>query len=156
MSNLLSLETRRFVPASPERVFAAWTDPHELEKWWGPANVRCISAEIDLRVGGQYRIANEFPDKAVIWIHGVYQQIDRPHLLVFTWQVGADSSSMEIVMVRMTAQDRGTEVFVKHELIASSAMREQHLQGWQGCLDGLSNFLATGGRPLPSGIRLAD
>jgi len=146
LSNPLSLATRRFVPASPERVFAAWTDPKEVEKWWGPANVRCISAEIDLRVGGQYRIANELPDKAVIWIEGVYERIERPNLLVFTWRVGAESSPTEIVTIRMTAQDRGTEVVVMHERIESPAMGNQHLQGWEGCLDGLVDFLATDGR----------
>lgn len=137
MSNPHSLETRRFVPASPERVFDAWTRPDELEKWWGPAHVRCISAEIDLRVGGQYRIGNELPDKAVIWIEGVYERIERPNLLVFTWNVGGDSSPTEIVTVRLTAMDRGTEVVVTHEHIESSALRDQHLQGWEGCLDGL-------------------
>lgn len=137
-----SLETRRFVPAIPERVFAAWTDPVELEKWWGPANVRCISAEIDLRIGGHYRIGNELPDKTVIWIEGVFEQIQRPNLLVYTWHVGAESAPTEIVTVRMTPLNRGTEVFVKHESIPSEELRDQHGHGWEGCLDGLAEYLA--------------
>ena len=141
MRNSPSLETRRYVTASPERVFDAWTRPDELKKWWGPANVRCIAAEIDLRVGGQYRIANELPDKAVIWIEGVYERIERPNLLVFTWRVGRDSSPTEVVSVRLTALDRGTEVVVTHERIETSALRDQHLQGWEGCLDGLIRYV---------------
>lgn len=142
MTNRLSLETRRFIPASPERVFAAWTDPIELEKWWGPANVRCISAEIDLRVGGQYRICNELPDKTVIWIEGVFEQIQQPNLLVYTWRTGAQSATTEIVTVRMRPQDRGTEIVVRHECIETPGLRDQHVQGWEGCLDGLAGYLA--------------
>lgn len=141
MSNPLSLEMRRFVPASPERVFDAWTRADELEKWWGPANVRCISAEIDLRVGGQYRIANELPNKAVVWIEGVYERIERPNLLAFTWRVGGESSPTEIVTVRLTALDRGTQVVVMHERIETSELRDRHLHGWEGCLQGLVRYL---------------
>ena len=49
---LEALRLARLVPASPERVFRAWTEQAELERWWGPAGVRCRSASIDLRVGG--------------------------------------------------------------------------------------------------------
>ncbi|MGH8130383.1 MAG: SRPBCC family protein [Steroidobacteraceae bacterium] len=133
---------RRFIPASPERVFAAWTNPIELEKWWGPANVRCISAEIDLRVGGRYRIGNELPDKTVIWIEGVFQQIQKPNLLVYTWRAGEQSTTTEIVTVRMRSQDLGTEVIVQHECIETPALRDQHRLGWMGCLDGLAGYFA--------------
>lgn len=142
MKSHLSLETRRFVPASPERVFAAWTDPAELEKWWGPANVRCISAEIDLRVGGRYRIGNELPDRTIVWIDGVFERIERPTLLVYTWRTAADSPSTEVVTVRMHSQDSGTEVIVTHERIETPALRDQHVHGWEGCLDGLAGYLA--------------
>ena len=142
MKSGFSLESRRFVAASPERVFAAWTDPVELERWWGPANVRCISAEIDLRIGGRYRIGNELPDKRVVWIEGVFERIDRPSLLVFTWSTAPESSARELVTVRMTAQGQGTAVVVTHERIASEALRDQHGQGWAGCLEGLSVHLS--------------
>ena len=141
MRNRFSLESRRFIPASPDRVFAAWTDPLELEKWWGPADVRCISAEIDLRIGGHYRIGNELPDKTVVWIEGVFERIERPRLLVYTWQTDPESTARELVTVRMNPQGHGTEVIVRHERIASSALRDQHTQGWEGCLDGLVVFL---------------
>lgn len=129
------------MPASPDRVFAAWTDPLELEKWWGPSGVQCISAQIDLRIGGHYRIGNELPDKTVIWIEGVFERIERPRLLVYTWQTDAESTACEMVTVRMNPQGHGTEVIVRHERIANAALREQHTQGWEGCFDGLVEFL---------------
>jgi uncharacterized protein YndB with AHSA1/START domain len=141
MRGRFSLQSRRFVSATPERVFAAWTDPIELKKWWGPDDARCISAEIDLRIGGRYRIGNELPDRRIIWIEGVFERIERPSLLVYTWRTDPESAARELVTVRMTAQGRGTEVVVTHERIESEALRDQHGRGWAGCLNGLAAYL---------------
>lgn len=141
-SEKLQLETRRVVAAPPERVLAAWTTPDEMRKWWGPANVKCIAAEIDLRVGGSYRIGNELPDRTVLWIEGEFERIEAPRLLVYTWRVGDKSAADERVTVRFEPHGDGTEVIVKHERIASAELRDQHLNGWNGCLDGLEEYLA--------------
>jgi uncharacterized protein YndB with AHSA1/START domain len=142
MTARFALESRRFILASPERVFAAWTDPAQLEKWWGPVDVRCISAAIDLRIGGQYRIGNELPDRSIVWIEGAFERIERPHLLVFSWRTDPETEARELVTVRLTAQGQGTEVVVTHERIESRALRERHGAGWEGCLDGLVAHLA--------------
>jgi uncharacterized protein YndB with AHSA1/START domain len=65
-SENLSLIVRRTIAATPARLFDAWTTPELLTQWWGPANVTCPAAEVDLRVGGQYRIANQMPDGSVL------------------------------------------------------------------------------------------
>lgn len=138
-----SLEIRRWVAASPQRVFTAWTNPLELKKWWGPKNVRCISAEIDLRVGGYYRIGNELPDKTVVLIEGVFEKIEEPGLLVYTWRVDSRPGASERVTVQLLSQGDGTEVIVRHERIQTTTLRDRHMQGWMGCLDGLIEYLAS-------------
>lgn len=142
-TNTATLHLRRVVPASPERVFRAWTDPEELRQWWGPSSVRCLSAEIDLRVGGRYKIANELEDGTILWIAGEYEVIERPHLLIYTWAIEPETPKVERVTVRLNAHDEGTEVILKHELIQTAALRDQHEQGWLGCLDGLVEYFAT-------------
>ena len=57
----LVLVVRRAINASPERLFDAWTRSEELLAWWGPRPVRCTNAEVNLRVGGRYRIENLLP-----------------------------------------------------------------------------------------------
>lgn len=47
--------------ASPERIFDAFTDPEQLVRWWWPEGFTCPAAEVDLRVGGTYRIAMKWP-----------------------------------------------------------------------------------------------
>jgi uncharacterized protein YndB with AHSA1/START domain len=44
----------RIFKAPVERVWAAWTEPEQLQKWWGPKDFTAPSASIDLRVGGKY------------------------------------------------------------------------------------------------------
>ena len=67
---MVTLVVRKTIRAKPERLFAAWTIPAELKLWWGPQGVKCIEAEIDLRRGGRYRIANQLPDGKFLWITG--------------------------------------------------------------------------------------
>jgi uncharacterized protein YndB with AHSA1/START domain len=63
--------------------------------WWGPsAAVSCASAEIDLRVGGRYRIANRFPDGRLLWIVGEFEVVEPPSRLVFSWRVGTQAAGV--------------------------------------------------------------
>ena len=140
------LIVRLAISASQERLFDAWTTPAQLREWWGPAGVSCTAAEVDLRVGGRYRIANRLPDGKTLWIAGEFERIERPTLLVYSWRLetepGANTAS-ERVTVRFVPQGDTTEVVVTHERIATRAMKEQHEQGWVGCLAGLKRYLST-------------
>lgn len=135
------LIVRRSIRASPERLFDAWTQPQHLQRWWGPRSVECVAAEVDLRIGGRYRIANQFPDGKILWISGEFEAIERPHRLVYTWQVGAEAAATERVTVTFEVHGEETEVIVAHERIPSEAMRDMHEQGWVGCLDGLVEYM---------------
>jgi uncharacterized protein YndB with AHSA1/START domain len=142
---------RRLFQATPERLFNAWTDPAELKRWWGPASVICIVAEIDLRVGGAYRIGNQFPDGAVVWISGEFEYIERPWKLVYTWRLGSEADSDERVTVVFTRRPGGAEIEVTHERIADPARRDRHEQGWIGCLEGLRDYLGGDSPPCRQG-----
>lgn len=142
------LVIRRHIAGPIDRVFAAWTDPDQLVRWWGPRDVTCMEALIDLRVGGSYRIANRLPDGTFVWISGTYEAIDPPNLLRFTWSVagseaGPSEDAASLVTVRCVERDDGTEVTVTHERIADNTIREDHENGWRGCLDGLAEMFGT-------------
>ena len=133
----VDLTVRRVIAAAPYRVFEAWTAPTELLAWWGPPGGRCLDAQIDLRVGGRYRIDNETADGAKIVIEGEFLTVEAPDCLVYTWSTSGDSSQPERVTVRFDDHDGGTEITILHERINGPALRRQHDQGWTGCLDGL-------------------
>jgi uncharacterized protein YndB with AHSA1/START domain len=135
------LVARRTIRATPERLFDAWTEPSQLKTWWGPAGVECIDAQIDLRQGGTYRIANRFPDGQVVWIAGQFELIEPPHQLVYSWQLESQDSAPERVTVRFEPHGEFTEVVVVHERISDDAARRGHEQGWEGCLSGLADYV---------------
>ena len=138
------LVVRRTIHATPERLFAAWTEPDQLLQWWGPTGVQCIDAQVDLRPGGEYRIANRFPDGRVVWITGRFESVEPPYRLTYSWSVdaAAQSTTHERVTVRFEPIGSGaTTVVVVHERISSDELRRGHEAGWLGCLDGLEALI---------------
>jgi uncharacterized protein YndB with AHSA1/START domain len=144
-----ALVVRRVIHATAEKLFAAWTQPEQLVEWWGPEGVACPAAQIDLRPGGAYRIANRFSDGTLVWIAGVFEVVERPHRLVYTWQLEPASTQpldspatrSERVTVCFVAHDASTEVIVTHERIGDETARTGHERGWTGCLEGLARYM---------------
>jgi uncharacterized protein YndB with AHSA1/START domain len=138
----LVLVARRLIRASPERLFAAWTTPQQLLSWWGPHRVRCVGAEVDLRVGGSYRLENALEDGTILIIHGVFEAVERSRLLVYSWQIEPGAGRPERVTVRFEPRAPGqTEVIVLHERISDERTRDGHEHGWTGCLDRLAEHV---------------
>ncbi len=139
----LALVVRRTIAASPRRLFEAWTLPEQLRSWWGPKGVSCSAAEVDLRVGGRYRIVNEMPDGTKLVIAGAFTVVEVPRRLVYSWAIAPGDGEPELVTVRFDPlDDARTEVVVIHERIANPLLRDGHAAGWDGCLDGLVAYLA--------------
>lgn len=137
-----TLTTRRLIAASPERLFEIWTDPSQIQNWWGPSGVDCPFAEVDLREGGKYRIANRLDDGSVIWITGEFEAVEPPNRLIYTWRTDRTPDSIERVTVQFTRRGDQTEVSVVHQLIEDEETLQSHESGWQGCLDGLSEYVS--------------
>ena len=129
----LKLIVRRTIRASDRQLFEAWTRPKNLMRWWGPTPVKCVGAEIDLRTGGAYRIANQFPvarRKRYCVIEGeVRSGRAAEQRLVYSWRVGGASSFVERVTVQFEARGDSTEVIVVHERIPDAAARDRHELG---------------------------
>jgi uncharacterized protein YndB with AHSA1/START domain len=135
-----TLVVQKTIAATPERLFAAWTEPEELRRWWGPDGVTCIDPHVDLRVGGRYRIGNRLPDGSILWIVGEFEVIERPHRLTYTWRLEGSDAGTERVTVRFEGWGTATDVIVTHSSIATETLRDQHEHGWVGCLDGLARW----------------
>ena len=143
----LTLTARRVLSAPPARVFRAWTEPAQLRLWFAvAAGFTTPLAEVDLRVGGRYRLGMQPPGNAqVLVVWGEYQEISPPERLVFTWQWegAAPAERVTLVTVLFNPHARGTELVLGHTGFASTASRDEHADGWAGCLE----QLAGGGIP---------
>lgn len=147
------LSTSRVVKADRQRVFDAWTTPELVKQWWGPPPYTCPSAEIDLRVGGSYRLANLGLDGEIIWISGIFTHVEIPAALSYTWKLSTHTDEPSLLHVSFHEHPEGTEVRIHHERFADVAVRDEHALGWQGCLDRLSGFVADSSPAGPSAAR---
>ena len=116
----------------------------ELNRWSAPAPMT-PSAEVDLRVGGRYRIVMRGPDGADRIVAGVYRTIERPSKLAYTWKW--DESPMPDSLVTVEFHDRGksTEVVLRHEGLIDAESRARHEHGWTGCLENLVSIIGSKG-----------
>ena len=136
------LTLSRVIRAPREEVFSAWTDPELLRKWWGPGPVSCPEAEIDLREGGAYRLANLEMNGSMTWIFGRFERVRPPEELVYTWNVSIVPGGPTLVRVRFLPHPEGTELVLTHDRFAAVAVRDMHVEGWNACIDKLEALLA--------------
>lgn len=124
-----TIRFERRLAAPPERVFAAWTEPRQIELWWDPTGAPLARCEIDLRVGGAFTfVGQSHPDRP---FSGVYRAIEPPSRLMFD-AMGAEGR------VALTPADGGTAMVV--EIACASA---EHLQQFvaMGVAEGTSRTL---------------
>jgi uncharacterized protein YndB with AHSA1/START domain len=75
--------TRTF-NAPRELVFAAYTTPEHVKRWWGFRESTMLVCEIDLRVGGAWRYVTREASGEEVPFKGVYKEIVAPQRLVAT------------------------------------------------------------------------
>jgi uncharacterized protein YndB with AHSA1/START domain len=144
-----TLRLRRSFQASPAEVFDAWTNPEVLRRWWvrDPAWSTPV-ADVDLRVGGGYRLTMEDPDTGHRHtVRGEYLTVNRPELLVYSWSWELDDGGIgpaSTVTVEFLAEEEGTSVVLVHTGLEDPGSRDRHGQGWGECLDSLARAIFTG------------
>ncbi len=80
----LDLVLERTIAVSPERVWAAWTQPELLMQWFTPAPWKTVAADLDVRPGGRFATTMESPEGEQYPSTGCYLQVEPNRLLVFT------------------------------------------------------------------------
>jgi uncharacterized protein YndB with AHSA1/START domain len=138
-----SLVISRTYPASVERVFKAWTDANQLGQWFAPTDDYTTKANVDLRVGHEYRIAITHKGGNVHTILGTYRLIEPPRKLVYTWRWENGPASDTLVTVDFAPEGEATKVTITHEQFTNSEDRDKHNEGWNGCLNRLQRTLTT-------------
>jgi uncharacterized protein YndB with AHSA1/START domain len=140
------LALSRSYPVAPEKVWRAWTEPEAIKRWWGPAPGEPVSlAELDVRVGGRFRIVFGGPQGNDHEVQGVYKEVVPNRTLVFTWIWPNSTPEREsLVTIVFKAAGTGTELAFRHEQLFDESVRDGHKRGWTGTLDRLERFLAQG------------
>jgi uncharacterized protein YndB with AHSA1/START domain len=138
-----SLTLSRTYPVAPEKVWRAWTDAEALKRWWGPAPGEPVSlAELDVRVGGRFRIVFGGADGKANECAGVYREVVPNRKLVFTWcWPNSTPDRISLVTIMLNDLKGKTELVFRHEQFFDENARDGHQRGWTAALEGLSRFL---------------
>jgi uncharacterized protein YndB with AHSA1/START domain len=139
-----SLTLKRRLNAAPAKVYAAWTDPQKIARWFGPASVKAGSeqASIDARIGGRYRVSFTMENGEYSEVGGVYREVVPNEKLVFSWAWHSTPERESLVTVSLQPDGDGTLLTLTHEQLFNQAARDGHERGWNGALDKLENYVA--------------
>ena len=137
------LAIKRSYPVAPEKVWRAWTDPEAIKRWWGPGGSDPVSvAQVDVRVGGRFRIVFGGPQGTDHEVQGVYREVVPNRKLVFTWNwpnTTPERESLVTIVFRHAAG--GTELDFLHTQHFDEAVRDNHQRGWSESFAKLGHFL---------------
>jgi uncharacterized protein YndB with AHSA1/START domain len=139
-----ALTLKRLIKAPIARVFAAWTTPEDMLQWFGPGPWKVITAKLDLRPGGSWRVCfHSDAENRDVEVYGVYREVRPNTRLVFTWN--SENPQMNfgetLVTVDLTDASGSTNVCITHEGFPAQPIQERHALGWQHCCDNLEKLL---------------
>lgn len=134
----------RLLPASPQEVFDAWSDPEGLAVWMCPApDMKRATVELDFRVGDSFTIAMHGAEQD--YLHrGEYLEIDPPSRLVMTWESLWQPEGETRTRVEVTFEPVGageTRIVLVHDELPDTGIYDGHEQGWQTILAKLEQHL---------------
>ena len=141
-----TLTITRDIVASPERVFDAWLDPAQACRFlFATPDGAMLTCTIDARVGGEALIVERRGEQeAHHWL--CFEEIRRPHRLVFQFKAGLAGSKDEGEWARVTIDiapsDAGARLTLTHEGVWTD-YEDRTRDGWTMTLGNLADTVET-------------
>lgn len=111
--------------AAPRRlVFAAWTRPELITRWYGAHGWEIVEARIDLVVGGAWRFVWRGPGGATMASGGVYREIEAPSRLSCTESFDDNWYPGEALVTHDFTERDGVTTLTTTQLFPSREVRD--------------------------------
>ena len=104
------LTLTRLIPASPDRVWRAFTDPALLPRWFGPDGFSCKTKEINLTEGGQWRFDMIAPDGTIYPNRHRFTRQTPTTRIEFLMDADDDATEPMLVEITLTPEGTGTRL----------------------------------------------
>ena len=135
----------RVYDASPDRVFAAWSDPRAKARWFdGPG----AEVEFDFRVGGWERRRGMLPDGREYSFEALYRDIVPGRRIVYTYEMLLDGIriSVSVATAEFKPERDGTRLVFTEQgaFLDGYEMPAQREHGMGSLLDSLGEWLQGG------------
>lgn len=149
-----TIHITRTINAPLERVWAAWTEPEQIARWWGPKDFTGKVGHNDVREGGTFHYCMHGPAGSPfdqdMWSGGTYKEVipmqkivatdhfaDAAGNVVSPKDFGMPGEWPEEMVFTITFEDLGdgkTKLTLKHEGHPEE-MAKDATQGWNESLD---------------------
>ena len=137
------VRVERSFEAPIEAVFDAWTSPEVMRRWFHvEPDWETPEAEVELRVGGVFRVLMRRSDDSEVSITGEFTEVDPPRRLAIKVVFSDAPSNEQLIELTFTESDGSTTVLLVNSGIATDERRDAEDYGWRGCLDQLGRALA--------------
>lgn len=142
-SSGFELHLENVMPAPPQRVFDALTDPEKLKQWWGPNGFTTPYIDLDLRVGGAYRFTMQPPEGEEFHLRGEFREVEPPTRLAYTfeWEERAPDDVETLAVLTLRDLGDSTEVVLDQGTFTTEERLELHRGGWTESFEKLREAL---------------
>jgi uncharacterized protein YndB with AHSA1/START domain len=136
-----SLTIRRTYLAAADRIYRAFTDVKDLERWYAPQGLTAVVDEFSPRVGGAFEITMG-NDESSYTCYGTFVELIPFSRIVHTWQwKGEEWDEPTLVTVEIRPAEGVAEVVLSHERFKDGEEANEHCEGWVESLDKLAKLL---------------
>lgn len=141
MPNSVSLH--RVIKTSPEKLYRAFTEPAAMASWLPPYGFVCIIHEMNVQVGGTFRMSfQNFSTGNAHSFGGTYQELKPNEYLQYSDKFDDPNLPGEMTTtVWMKKNLAGTELKVEQTGIPDLIPAEMCYLGWQESLDKLTRLV---------------
>lgn len=130
----------RHFHATPELLFAAWTEPTLLARWYAPNPALRVDVQGEVREGRDYVLT--MGDSYVV--RGTYGVVQPPRALELTWRWDHEDTPPSVVRVDVDRTEDGTtRLTLTHSGLGSAEEARGHAVGWDLSLNRLVLLLGT-------------
>lgn len=141
------VKVSRTLPAPPAAVFDAWINPAKLRRWWAGAERIVRIHDLDVRVGGVWRISFDTPEGNHFEMQGVYREVTPTERLSFSWTAArnGEAGTQSLVVIEFAPAESGTHLTIAHHLPADASDAASVRPGWESSLNRLGRLIEADG-----------
>ena len=121
------LVVSRTIHASSHVVFDAWSKPELFAQWWVPksAPISLVSCELDVRVGGGYRLVFRMGEKTMVFWCKYLDVVPNSRIVWTNDECGEERAA--VTTVTFEACEGGTTRLTMHDLHPSNEALDETL-----------------------------
>lgn len=138
-----SVSLHRVLKASPEKVYRAFVEPNAMASWIPPYGFLCTVHEMDVKVGGKYRMSfHNFTTGNGHSFGGSYLELEPNEFIKYTDKFDDPNLPGEMVTsVWLKKVSAGTEIKITQENIPEMIPADMCYLGWQESLEKLKKLV---------------